>query len=215
MSMTNVCILTGLQFPLTGAVRNVITGGKERRLTDMEQIGAGFIGGVISGVVCAPMELVMIQQRRFGTSMLATPGQIVAEAGGTGLFRGLLMSCGREGVFTAGMLGLGPTLKRYASEKCGCSQTTASIASAVGGGVIVATISHPMDTIKTCMQGDVSGKVYGSVVHTAKTLMSEGSMGRFFRGCTWRTGRMIIETFLFMECQARLSPIFFPHHFQD
>ena len=72
MSMTNVCILTGLQFPLTGAVRNVITGGKERRLTDMEQIGAGFIGGVISGVVCAPMELVMIQQQRFGTSMLAT-----------------------------------------------------------------------------------------------------------------------------------------------
>ena len=77
---------------------------------------------VLSGFVCAPMELVMIQQQRFGTSLFATPSKVVAEAGVGSLFgRGLFMSCGREGVFTAGMLGLGPVMRRYASEKMGYS----------------------------------------------------------------------------------------------
>lgn len=62
MSVTNMAILTGLQFPLVGAVTKVITQGETRRLTDFEQIASGFTGGVISGVACAPMELIMIQQ---------------------------------------------------------------------------------------------------------------------------------------------------------
>jgi hypothetical protein len=75
-------------------------------LSSSEQISAGFIGGFLSGFVCAPLELVMIQQQRFGTSLLATPVKVMAETGSPfGLFRGLWMSCGREGVFTAGMLG--------------------------------------------------------------------------------------------------------------
>lgn len=63
MSITNMAVLTGLQFPLTGAITRLITGGKERRLTDAEMVSAAFWGGVISGVACAPMELVMIQQQ--------------------------------------------------------------------------------------------------------------------------------------------------------
>jgi hypothetical protein len=86
----------------------------------------------------------MIQQQRFGTSLLSTPLKIVAETGVVGLFRGLAMSCGREGVFTAGMLGLGPAIKRHAAENWGASPYMASITGAVGGGVIVATLSHPM-----------------------------------------------------------------------
>ena len=51
----------------------------------------------------------MIQQQKYGKTLLQTPAKIAAEYGSwTGLFRGLSMSCGREGVFTAGMLGVGP-----------------------------------------------------------------------------------------------------------
>jgi solute carrier family 25 carnitine/acylcarnitine transporter 20/29 len=214
MSLVNMCILSGLQFPLTAAVKNTMTSGAERRLSDSEQISAGFVGGVISGIVCAPMELVMIQQQRFGTSLVSTPGRVMSETGVSGLFRGLAMSCGREGIFTAGMLGLGPTLKRYAIEEHGCSAATSSVVGALGGGVVVATLSHPMDTIKTCQQGDVAAKIYGSVMHTANTLLEQGSASRFFSGWSWRTARMIIQTFLFTECQARLSPVLFPHHFK-
>lgn len=215
MSMTNMAVLSGLQFPLTGMVTRVMTRGEVRRLSDTEQIGAGFIGGVLSGLACAPMELVMIQQQRFGTSLLGTPAKVVGEAGFSGLFgRGLLMSCGREGVFTAGMLGLGPTFKRIASEQYACSPQVSAMVGALAGGIITATISHPMDTIKTCQQGDVSGKEYRGVVHTARTLLKQAGAARFFSGWSWRTGRMVIQTFLFDECKVRLSPIIFPHHFQ-
>ena len=42
------------------------------------------------------MELLLIQQQRFGTSLFETPARIVAATGATGLFRGFFMSCGRE-----------------------------------------------------------------------------------------------------------------------
>ena len=127
MSLTNMCVLSGLQFPLTAIATGIFTGGKQRKLSDSEEIGSAFIGGVLSGFICAPMELVMIQQQRYGTSLFSTPGKIIGDAGIGALFgRGLMMSCGREGVFTAGMLGLGPTLRRSA-EDAGCAPVRKSI----------------------------------------------------------------------------------------
>lgn len=59
------------------------------------------------------MELTMIQQQRFGTGLLATPAAIVSETGVMGMFRGFWMSCGREGIFAAGYMGLGPSAGNY------------------------------------------------------------------------------------------------------
>lgn len=214
MSCVNMAVLTGLQFPLTGMVTRMFTGDVVRRLSDTEQVSAAFIGGVLSGIACAPMELVMVQQQRYGTSLFGTPAKIVAETGVLGLFRGLYMSCGREGVFSAGMLGLAPTIKRYAIEHWGYSDQQGAITGAIGGGVFCATLSHPMDTIKTCQQGDILGKQYGSVIHTARVLLTEAGITRFFSGWGWRTGRIILEAYLFDFTKTKLSPIFFPHHFQ-
>ena len=68
-------------------------------------MGAALVGGGLSGLACGPMELVMIQQQRFGKSLLATPAAIATEGGAAGLHGGLLMACGREGVHTAGARG--------------------------------------------------------------------------------------------------------------
>jgi len=60
MSVINMSVLTGVQFPLTGTVSKLITGDSDRPMSSKEKILAGFLGGAISGIVCAPMELVMI-----------------------------------------------------------------------------------------------------------------------------------------------------------
>lgn len=213
MSVTNMAILTGLQFPFTGAVTKVFTGGADRRLTNAEQIASGFIGGCLSGFACAPMELVMIQQQRFGGTLWATPTRIIGKIGITGLWRGLFMSCGREGLFTAGYLGIGPVICRTLQEDHNLSVAASKAGGAVGGGVIAATLSHPMDTIKTCMQGDIERKTYGSLSDTAKALYEEAGARRFFRGWAWRTGRMICAVFIMNECKVQLAPLLFPHHF--
>lgn len=215
MSCANMGILTGVQFPLTGLVTNLITGGKERRLTDTEQIQAAAIGGYVSGTICAPLELLMIQQQRFGTSLLGTPAKVLEEGGFRGLFRGLNVTCLREAVFTGGLLGLGPVLERACREKLELPIAQAKLAAAVGSGLIVGTVSHPLDTIKTCQQGDVLGTVYGNGPATGRQLYAEAGLRRFFSGWTWRTGRMMLQVWLWGECKERLSPLLFPHHFQD
>jgi orotidine-5'-phosphate decarboxylase len=55
-----------------------------RRLSDLEQISAGAMGGALSGLICGPTELLMIHQQRSGLSLIATPGNIVGISGVTG-----------------------------------------------------------------------------------------------------------------------------------
>lgn len=142
------------------------------------------------------------------------PGKIISANGPTGMFRGLEMACGREGIFTCGYLGLGPAVITNLEER-GWEKNTAKIGGSIMGGVFAATLSHPMDTIKTCQQGDIEGKKFGTLSQTARTLYGEAGAGAFFRGWSWRTGRMILCVFIFNECKVRLSPLMFPHHFKD
>eukprot|EP00047_Mylnosiga_fluctuans_P006082 m.244733 g.244733 ORF g.244733 m.244733 type:complete len:279 (-) comp14505_c0_seq1:187-1023(-) len=213
-SVANMAILTGVQFPLTGLVTNIITKGEQRRLTNTEMVAAAFIGGSFSGLVCGPMEVIMIQQQRFGMSIVQTPLTLYRKFGISFLGRAVSMACGREAFFTAGCLGVAPVLTRELRERYGVSESTAKIIGPIGAGIIASTLSHPLDTFKTCMQGDIEGAHYRGVVHTARTLLAEGGLSRLFLGYGWRTGRMMGSFFVLNECKHLLSPIFFPHHFQ-
>ena len=122
--------------------------------------------------------------------------------------------CGREGIYTAGVLGTCPVFTEKL-EAQGYGKQTAKMMAAIGAGVISASLSHPMDTIKSCVQGDVGQEKYTSNVGTFRTLMAEGGPSRFFSGFGFRTGRMILAIGIMNECKLRLSPLLFPHHFKD
>ena len=81
--------------------------------------------------------------------------------------------------------------------------------------MLAATVSHPVDTVKSCLQGDIEKKTYTDAASTVSTLMKEGGPGRFFSGWAFRTGRMILAVAIMNECKLQLSPLFFPHHFQE
>ena len=211
MSITNMIVLTGAQFPLTGAVSRSITGGEDRPLAKGEKVMAGFLGGALSGFLCAPMELVMIQQQRFGKGLMDAASNIVRERGALGLFRGLETACGREGLFTAGYLGMGPVFAEQLQQNYGMSTSTSNFAGAAGAGMIAATLSHPLDTIKTCMQGDIERATYTDFMGTAKTLLEKEGYGRFFNGWAFRTTRMICAIWLIGQCKNLFGPFLFPH----
>ena len=105
VSIGNMVVLTGLQFPLTGAVAKTITGGVDG-LRQVREDRVGLCRRSHLGFVCAPMELVMIQQQRFGTSMLNAAARIVQEQGRSTLPRART-SCGRRPL-RGGYLGMGP-----------------------------------------------------------------------------------------------------------
>lgn len=210
VSIINMAVLTGAQFPLSGAIARLITGGSDRPLENSEKVASGFAGGVISGFICAPMELVMIQQQRFGSSMLGTASRIVSDFGVTTLFRGLTTSCGREGLFCAGYLGVGPVFAQWLRDREIVDGSVADFAGASGAGIIAATLSHPLDTMKTCMQGDIERKVYTDQLGTFRTLAERG-YGHFLKGWSLRTGRMICAIFLIGQVKNRIGPLLYPH----
>lgn len=130
-----------------------------------------------------------------------------------GLFRGFWTACGREGLFTAGYMGVGPAFTSDYKTRFGMGDNSAKLAGSISAGICAATLSHPLDTIKTCMQGDVKRETFGSMTQTASKLYAEGGPTVFFRGFHWRTGRMCCAITLMGELRNQVSPILFPGHF--
>ena len=81
------------------------------------------------------------------------------------------MTMGREGLICTGMLGATPLLTT-AFQQSGMQADIAMATASSATALISCTISHPMDTIKTCMQGDVKGENYKTITHTARKLIA-------------------------------------------
>jgi hypothetical protein len=99
MALLNASVLIGSQFLVTGIATKFITSVKNKPISDIDSILAGCIGGGMSGFLCGPMELTIIQQQNFGTSLFSTPQKVIHLTGLKGMSRGLVMCCTRESLF--------------------------------------------------------------------------------------------------------------------
>ena len=69
-----------------------------------------------------------------------------------------------------------------------------------------------MDTIKTCMQGDLGGAKYTDITSTGRLLASEyGVVQGLFKGLTYRIALISTTFFLVNTFKQRMVPIMFPH----
>jgi len=211
MAMMNLGGVTAVQFGTTGFFQNMLKTTSDD--PDVIQNGGAFLGGLASGLPCSMWELTMIQQHRFGGSIVSTPVRIVSEFGiSGGLLRGLTMTLGRESLFTMAMLGATPSIQR----KLGESGTIANPDTALAAGALIgafasATLTHPLDTIKTCLQGDLERKKYTGVIGTGKNLAAEyGVVQGLFKGLSFRIG-LIATTFFFVnKFKEVLCPVMYP-----
>ena len=90
------------------------------------------------------------------------------------------------------------------------------MAGALGGGVIVASLSHPMDTIKTCMQGDLPRAKYAGVLATGRAIAAEhGVATGLFKGLAFRIALISTTFFLVNTFKQQTVPLLFPHAVQD
>merc|ERR1719401_1751210 len=157
----NISASTCFQFALNGAIESHLMKGGARKLTPAEQIGSGFAAGFASCVVASPFELLMTQQQLRGGSIGANSYRLLA-GGPNYSLRGLMPTCFREGIFAAAYLGLAPVIRQKLGEAApGTNQEALRVVAAVGSAAVCGALSHPFDTVKTCMQGDVEQLSYG------------------------------------------------------
>lgn len=212
----NIAAVTGFQFMANGRVKQMIAGGDGTRpLSSGETLAAGFVAGVMSAGLCGPLELCMIQQQLRGGS-LASTGAALARDGL--IFRGMVNTAAREGVYTACYLGVAPLVRemvreRFAHTAFGATDDRARLVGAVAGGLTAAGLSHPADTVKTVMQGDERGRRFRTARAAYAGLWAEGGARAFYRGVGWRSVRQIAAVFILDKARVQLSPLMFPAAF--
>uniref|UniRef100_A0A6U3NVD8 Mitochondrial carrier protein n=1 Tax=Ditylum brightwellii TaxID=49249 RepID=A0A6U3NVD8_9STRA len=214
-NMVNMGSCTMIQFSTGGALKKLVIGdGEARRLKAWEEMACGIGAGTISATVGSPLELIMIQQQRKGGNTIQTIKNIASPSIAT---RGFVGAAVREALWTCGYLSIPPivrtTLREQYPETFDSDQK-ARVPAALLGGLFACYLTHPFDTIKTCMQGDIERKTFGTLTDTAKILFKEGSIPAFYRGATFRYGRMVIAVGMLDFLQASIGPILYPSAFE-
>uniref|UniRef100_A0A7S2BWN9 Mitochondrial carrier protein n=1 Tax=Haptolina brevifila TaxID=156173 RepID=A0A7S2BWN9_9EUKA len=214
MACLNLGGTTAVQFATTGFFQRLLSSSGVEG--ESVRTGGAFLGGVASGIPCSVWELCMIQQQRFGGTMLGTPAKFISEYGVSSLTRGFSTTMGREGLFTMAMLGITPAIQRHLVETSGIEKNQALAVGALSGACFAGTLSHPLDTIKTCMQGDLGQQKYQGVLATGRSLAAEyGVVQGLFKGLFFRICLISTTFFLVNTIKQRVTgPLMFPKAYE-
>ena len=185
--------LIGAQFWVCGFLQKLIVKGSPRDLTFAEEVGSAYLAGFASGVPCTILELTMIQQQRFGGTLPGTLRRLYERNGLSGLFRGFIPASQREAFFAVGYLGLSPRVERVC-DSLDMSPTAGVAAGSIASGVLCAALTHPFDTCKSIIQGDLEA---GGLTSTARALYKENGIQGFFRGYPARAAMICCCFFIF------------------
>jgi len=211
----NMGSCTMIQFAVGGSMKKLVSGGGSgRKLQPHEEMGCGIVAGVTSATVGSPLELIMIQQQRKGGGTGQTVKNIVEIPANVG--RGFIGTAVREGLWTCGYLSIPPIVRSYLTTsfpETFDSQAKARVPAALLGGLFACYLTHPFDTIKTCMQGDIERAKFNSFKDTAKVVYGESGIPGFYRGATFRYGRMVIAVGMMDFLQSMIGPLLYPSKF--
>lgn len=208
----NMGSCTMIQFSVGGSIKKAISPDGSR-LRPIEEMGTGVAAGVVSAIVGSPLELVMIQQQRKGGNFAERIRGILVVP--SNVFRGFCGAAVREGLWTCGYFSIPPIVRRQLRETYPDRFDTdnkARIPAALLGGLFACYLTHPFDTVKTCMQGDIERATYGTFAETARVISKDGFTA-FYRGATFRYGRMVCAVFMMDYLQALIGPLMYPGQF--
>lgn len=205
------CVMS--QFFLNGMLKTAVTGGVDRPLSAGETIATAVSAGAISSIFASPMELVMIQQQIKGGGLFSTAGDLISKGPST-VFRGITGMMFREGLYCGGFLGFIPVVRSEVQKRYpDLTGDQARLAATFLAGPICSMASHPPDTLKTCLQGDIEGSKFKGYAQSASKLASERGISSLWAGAPWRIFRQFCCFLLFDKINSDVAPILFPHAF--
>lgn len=190
----NVAPVTAAQVFLNGVIEKYVFGATEAApLSDTMKVVASVMAGAGSAVLYSPVDLVNIQQQKLVKSPIDTFKHIHGTHGFFSLWRGMSAMAVREGIYTAGYLGIAPAMTKYFATMPGREEKYLqnAIISCGIAGVTASLVTHPVDTAKTVVQADLAGKSYSSAMQAIPKLYAEGGIQAFYRGGAARCVRTV------------------------
>jgi hypothetical protein len=204
----NVAPITAVQMFLNGLFEKKVFGATDTKpLNDLEKMGAACLAGACSSVIYSPVDLTMIHQQKRSLGPVQTLQWIYQTHGVASIWRGVSAMALREGIYTAGYLGLAPVLTKRISEMPGREEShlgNTLIGSCVAG-TVSALLTHPTDTAKTVYQADIEGVQYKSASNAAPQLYKEAGIRAFYRGGLARTIRLCGAFFIVSSMREGLT----------
>ena len=186
--------ITAFQMVMNGIFERAVTRGGALEATDAQKIGVAMAAGATSALLYGPVDLIMIQQQKLRMGPLQAARHIVTAGGVLAIERGFFACAGRESIYTAGYLGLGPVFKarlQNSSDAFASSDLAASIVSSSVAGILASFATQPIDTCKTRMQGDLSGSTYPSATRAfLEAVQNPGGLGSLYKGAVARATRI-------------------------
>jgi hypothetical protein len=190
---------TGAQIGADNALEAVIPG------TDsMSKVARAFSAGALSAAVNGPVELVIIDQQKNNGGVTATIKKLIAEGGKGVVMRGWIPTALREGAFTTGYLVAFPMLEAAIKSKVD-NAAVSYVGAGVATGLVVATATHPVDTIKTRMQADYAKTTIKNMRDAVKMIYAERGVAGFFLGVAPRAIRAGLAIPLIGTIKKKLS----------
>jgi len=210
---SSVAPITALQVTTNGIIESLIT-QNQRNVTDNEKLFTSATAGFISALIYSPVDLITIQQQNQAKAMTETFKIIFNEYGFRGLSRGFF-SCGlRECVYSCGYLGMAPVLTDFFKRRNHHSADTLpnqsessdflfSLYGAISAGIISTYVTHPVDTIKTLLQADISRKRFSNMLAAGNELFQKGGVRAFYKGAVPRCIRTMGAFFIISFCREK------------
>lgn len=163
--------------------------------------------------------MIIIQQQRSGLSLGKQIHHIAQSYGYSKFSKGLITAICRESLFTACYLGLAGILRNalvvakpdlFASKTSPSEGNIASLlAASMGAGIFAGYLTHPIDTIKTRLQGELApDSKFGTIRQTAALLWAENGLRSFYVGVLPRTGRICLAVLIFNQCNRHFTDLF-------
>lgn len=151
IAATSIAPITAIQFSVNGACMSA--------LSDFQPVTASMLSSVMAGVVSAavqsPCQLVEINQQKHGGNVLSIPRRVIDTHGLAGMWRGWSMTTAREAIFCCSYFSSAPLLSKAVRERSSLGEGSSAGVGAVLAGTVGAVLTHPADTFKTRLQGDL------------------------------------------------------------
>lgn len=180
--------------------------GLNHNPTSNERIMSALVGGCVPSLLGSPMEFMRAHQLKTKVSLPATAKMFSKQHGVFVLFKGMLGTATRDGLYTCGFFAIAPILKEKIEPYCN-KPWMSTVISGPAAGTIAAFTSQPFDTIKMYQQISLEKKKI-TIREAAREIIKKDGLTGFFKGATPRILRIISGVTVISTANEKITNYF-------